>query len=82
MLFCISIIVANDQQHNVVKKIETNFMKALRIDLSIMKAYFRLISRRLYKKKYPGNWHGNQIDFVLINKKFQNAFTNCKKLIL
>ena len=46
--------------------------------LVITNTTFQQNARRLYTWKSPGNIHRNQIDFILIRKRFQNAVINAK----
>ncbi|KAL1446457.1 hypothetical protein WDU94_005636 [Cyamophila willieti] len=51
-------------------------------EFSVMNTFFDLPPRRLYTWKAPGdsprNIIRNQIDYILINKRFQNAITSVK----
>ena len=46
--------------------------------LVITNTTFQQNARRLYILKSPGNIHRNQIEFILIRKRFQNAVKNAK----
>ena len=46
--------------------------------LVITNTTFQQNAKRLYTWKSPGNIHRNQIDFMLIRKRFQNAMINAK----
>lgn len=52
------------------------------MDITIMNTFFKLPLRRLYTWRSPAdNNHRivrNQIDFVMINRKYRNAITSCK----
>ena len=42
-------------------------------DLMIANTYFQHPKRRLYTRRSPGDIYRNQIDFILINKRFRNG---------
>lgn len=45
-------------------------------NLMIKNTYFKLPPRRLYTWKSPGDRYRNQIDFFLVNQRFQNSITH------
>ena len=46
--------------------------------LAISNTYFQKPARKLYTWKSPGDWCRNQIDYILIRKRFRNSIKNCQ----
>ena len=47
-------------------------------DLAVMNTWFRHHKRRLWTWKSPGDLTRNQIDFIIINKRFRNSVNQAK----
>ena len=52
------------------------------MDITIMNTFLKLPSRRLYTWRSPADNNQrivrNQIDFVMVNRKYRNAIVSCK----
>ena len=47
-------------------------------DLMVANTFFQKPNRKLYTWKSPGDWIRNQIDYILIRKRFRNSVKKCQ----
>ncbi|RUS89973.1 hypothetical protein EGW08_002240 [Elysia chlorotica] len=47
-------------------------------DLMIANTFFQKPLRKLYTWKNPGDWRRNQIDYILVRKRFRNSIKTCQ----